>query len=202
MAAHPDLKPADAQKIVSWILSLNKPAAKSLPAVGAITPSAKDVEGGKMIQISATYTDKGGVGRKPLSGSDFAVVGSADLKPRMNIAKDKVRVMDMGANNIAIMEDGGWMAFDIDMQYVKEVEVSYGGQTGFKSQGYIIEVFKDEVTGAKVGEVGVTKMTPMAENSAVVKIPAGTRSKRMVIRLRKADAGESAVMAVTGIKLR
>jgi cytochrome c len=202
MAAHPDLKPADAQKIVSWILSLNKPAAKSLPAVGTITPSAKDVEGGKLMQISATYTDKGGAGRKPLSGSDFAVVGSPDLKPRMNSGKEKVQVMDMGANNIAIMEDGGWMAFDIDMQYLTEVEVTYGGQTAFKSQGYIIEIFKDEVTGTKVNEVAVTKMTPMAQNTAVIKIPAGTKSKKMVIRLRKADAGETAMMAVTGVKLR
>jgi hypothetical protein len=142
------------------------------------------------------------VGRKPLSGSDFALVGSADLKPRMNSAKEKVQVMDMGANNIAIMEDGGWMAFDIDMQYVNEVEVVYGGQTTFKSKGYIIEVYKDEVTGSKISEVGVTTMTPMAENVAVIKIPAGTKSKKMVIRLHKADAGESTMMAVTGIKLR
>jgi hypothetical protein len=36
----------------------------------------------------------------------------------------------------------------------------------------------------------------------VIKIPVGTKSKKMVIRLRKADAGESAMMAITGIKLR
>ncbi|HLO80652.1 MAG TPA: c-type cytochrome, partial [Chitinophagaceae bacterium] len=202
MAAHPDLKPADAQKIVTWIMSLNKPTEKSLPAQGSITPSDKDIEGGKLMQISATYTDKGGAGRKPLSGSDAAFVSSPVLKPKMNSAKEKVQIMDMGANNIAIMEDGGWLAFDIDMQYVKEVELAYGGQTAFKSQGYIIELFKDDVTGGKVGEVAVTKLTPMAQNTAVIKIPAGTRSKKMVIRLRKASSDESAMMAITGIKLR
>lgn len=73
MPAHPDLKPADAQKIVNWILSLNKPVAKSLPASGVITPSAKDVEGGKTIQITATYTDKG---KKPLTGVEVVYVGN------------------------------------------------------------------------------------------------------------------------------
>jgi glucose/arabinose dehydrogenase/cytochrome c551/c552 len=74
MPAHPDLKPADAQKIVSYILSLGKPQAKSLPAQGTITPTAKDIEGGKRMMITATYTDKGGQGRKPLSSSDAAVI--------------------------------------------------------------------------------------------------------------------------------
>lgn len=71
MPAHPDLKPADAQKIVSWILSLNKPMAKSLPATGSITPTAKEVEGGKTIQITATYTDKG---KKPLTGVEMVYI--------------------------------------------------------------------------------------------------------------------------------
>jgi hypothetical protein len=183
-------------------MSLNKPTQKSLPAVGTITPTEKDVAGDKMLQISATYTDKGGAAKKPLSGSDFAFVESSVFKPRMKSASEGVQVMDMGANNIAIFETGGWMAFDIDLQYVKEVVVVYGGQTAFKSSGYFVELLKDEVTGTKVSEVAVTKMIPMAENTAVIKIPPGTKSKKMVIRLRKASADETAMMAVTGIRLR
>lgn len=74
MPAHPDIKPADAQKIVSWVLSLAKPMQKSLPVSGSITPSDKEVAGGKTIQITATYTDKGGVKRKPLSGVDVLYI--------------------------------------------------------------------------------------------------------------------------------
>jgi cytochrome c len=200
MPAHPDLKAADAQKIVSWILSLNKPAEKSLPAQGNIVPAEGSV--GKLMQISATYTDKGGTGRKPLSGSDYAFLESPVLKPKMNTGKDKVQIMDMGANNIAVMEDGGWLAFDIDLQYVKEIEVSYGGQSAFKSQGYIIEIFKDDVTGTKVTEVAVKEIKPNAANTIAVKIPAGTKSKKMVVKLRKASADESTMMVVTGLTLK
>jgi cytochrome c len=71
MPAHPDIKPADANKIVSWILSLNKPQEKSLPISGSITPSSKDVEGGKTILITAAYTDKG---KKPLTGVESVYV--------------------------------------------------------------------------------------------------------------------------------
>jgi glucose/arabinose dehydrogenase/cytochrome c551/c552/type 1 glutamine amidotransferase len=78
MAAHPDLKPADADKIVAWIMSLNRPAQKSLPVEGSITPTEKDVQGGKLMQISATYLDKGGVNRKPLTGSNSVVIKSAE----------------------------------------------------------------------------------------------------------------------------
>jgi glucose/arabinose dehydrogenase/cytochrome c551/c552/type 1 glutamine amidotransferase len=200
MPAHPDLKSSDAQKIVSWILSLNKPAEKSLPAQGNITPTEGSV--GKLMQISATYTDKGGAGRKPLSSSDFAFLESPLLKPKMNTGKDKVQIMDVGANNIAIMEDGGWMAFDVDLQYVKEIEVSYGGQSAFKSQGYIIEIFKDDVTGTKVTEVAVKEMKPNAANTISLKVPAGIKSKKMVVKLRKASADETSMMVITGLTLK
>jgi len=47
---------------------------KSLPVSGSITPVDKDVTGGKTIQITATYTDKGGIKRKPLSGVDVLYI--------------------------------------------------------------------------------------------------------------------------------
>jgi cytochrome c551/c552 len=70
MAAHPDLKPQDAVKIVNWILSLKQDAEKSLPANGAITATEKEAKGGRLMQITATYTDKGSKKAKPLTGGD------------------------------------------------------------------------------------------------------------------------------------
>jgi hypothetical protein len=52
-------------------IKLNKPQEKSLPISGSITPSAKDVEGGKTILITAAYTDKG---KKPLTGVESVYV--------------------------------------------------------------------------------------------------------------------------------
>jgi hypothetical protein len=80
MAAHPDLKPADADKIVTWIMSLSKPEQKTLPAEGSVTPTEKDVQGGKLMQISATYLDKGGVNRKALTGSNSVIIKAPETK--------------------------------------------------------------------------------------------------------------------------
>lgn len=70
MSAHPDLKPQDAVKIVNWILSLKQDAEKSLPANGSVTATEKEAKGGRLMQITATYTDKGTKKAKPLTGGD------------------------------------------------------------------------------------------------------------------------------------
>ena len=70
MSAHPDLKPQDAVKIVNYILTLKPDATKSLPAIGSITATDKEAKGGRLMQITATYTDKGGKNAKPLTGGD------------------------------------------------------------------------------------------------------------------------------------
>ena len=70
MSAHPDLKPQDAVKIVNYILTLKPDATKSLPPNGSITATDKEAKGGRLMQITATYTDKGGKKAKPLTGGD------------------------------------------------------------------------------------------------------------------------------------
>jgi len=83
MAAHPDMKDAEARQIVHWIMSLadnqdGKP--KSLPATGTIV-AKKGGPGDKetVLRIHAQYTNSPGMGIKPLSGSktvDLKLKGS------------------------------------------------------------------------------------------------------------------------------
>lgn len=72
MAAHPNLKEADIKQILTWILSLkaeNKKA-QSLPASGSLAPGlGKPLEDNGWMYITAFYTDKGGPGIRPLSGT-------------------------------------------------------------------------------------------------------------------------------------
>jgi cytochrome c len=75
MPANPDLKSADANALVTYILSLKKDSKPSLPAKGSLdatlgkTPSPT----GALI-ISATYTDKGGDNIKPLTSANSLVL--------------------------------------------------------------------------------------------------------------------------------
>ena len=79
MAAHPDMKEAEARQIVRWIMSLADEQAgkrKSLPASGTIV-AKKSNEGDKetVLRIHAQYTNAPGMGIKPLTGSE-----TVDLK--------------------------------------------------------------------------------------------------------------------------
>ncbi len=60
MAAHPQLSKADAQEIVTYILSFSKPKPTPWPLTGSYTPKMPD--SGKtagVVVINASYTDKG-----------------------------------------------------------------------------------------------------------------------------------------------
>lgn len=201
MPAHPDLKPADANKIVNWILGLSKPQVKSLPAQGTITPSEKDVDGGKTMQITASYTDKGGAGRKPQTGVQAVFLGGPVLTANSIAEQQGINVMEFGGRQF-MMPTGasGWMAFRADLSGIKTLEFGYSGQGAIK-KGVKIEVFAEEVTGTKIGEVMVEKMVAMQDNRVSMAVPAGTKTKRFVVKLTKME-GEEATVVLTAILLK
>ena len=82
MAAHPNLPISDARQIISWVLSLadDSKKSKSLPATGTLDPTLnkKPTDNG-MLVISASYTDKGGAGIKPLMGNTSVALRNSKL---------------------------------------------------------------------------------------------------------------------------
>lgn len=201
MPAHPDLKTGDANKIVSWILGLSKPKAKSLPAQGSITPSEKDVEGGKTMQITASYTDKGGAGRKPQTGVEAVFLSGPVLTPASIVEKKDINVMEFGGRQFMVATGAsGWMSFQVDLGGVKTLEFGYSGQ-GKVSKGVRIEVFAEEVNGKKIGEVMIDKMVQMQDNRVSMTVPPGTNTNRIVVKLTKME-GEEATVVLTAINLK
>jgi cytochrome c551/c552 len=201
MPAHPDLKTGDANKIVSWILGLSKPKAKSLPAQGSITPSEKDVEGGKTMQITASYTDKGGAGRKPQTGVEAVFLTGPVLTPASIVEKKDINVMEFGGRQFMMATGAtGWMSFQVDLGGVKTLEFGYSGQ-GKVSKGVRIEVFAEEVNGKKIGEVMIDKMVQMQDNRVSMTVPPGTNTNRIVVKLTKME-GEEATVVLTVISLK
>ena len=77
MPANPDLKSADANALVTYILSLRNDAKPSMPAKGSIDPTlGKQPSPTGALVISATYTDQGGENIKPLTGANSLVLTS------------------------------------------------------------------------------------------------------------------------------
>jgi glucose/arabinose dehydrogenase/cytochrome c551/c552 len=203
MAAHPDLKPADAQKIVSWIMSLHaSSSAKTLAPEGTITPTENDVSGGKAMQISATYTDRGGPGIKSLTGGNVAIINSPVLSPGDNTKLDGVNVMGFGGRKFAIISGtSGVIEFgNVNLTGIKAIEINYASQSPL-TKGYIVEAYEGSVDGKKIGEVAIANTGAGQGGKAVIKAAGPLTGRGIVFRIRKADPAETVVMAVTGIRL-
>jgi glucose/arabinose dehydrogenase/cytochrome c551/c552 len=203
MAAHPDLKPADVQKIVTYIMSLGKSAtAKSLPPQGTVTPSAGDLSGGKLLQISASYTDRGGAKIKPLTGYNSIVLRSPQLGMQENKALDNMSVMEFGGNKYAILGQGatGWVEFEpLNLSPVKQVQIAYGMQDPLE-KGYTLELRADAPTGELLGTTEVAAGGKPGFNS--INMPfsfSGNKPRKLFLVVRRKE-GESKMMAVSTMK--
>ncbi|MET3114225.1 cytochrome c [Pedobacter sp. CG_S7] len=82
MPAHPSLKVDDAKKIIQWILSLSNEASKkkSLLPNGKILVKGDPKKQDAVFAMTATYTDSGNNGSKPLSGTRTVYLKNSLLK--------------------------------------------------------------------------------------------------------------------------
>jgi cytochrome c len=128
MAAHPNLAQEDIQKITGWILSLtaeDKALQKSLPVSGSITPESGQKPNSVLV-ISASYTDKGTGGSKPLTGNGYLVLKS---NYRLFNGREELKGFSKGAQGgsptLRLPDStNGWFAVDsIDLAGVRAVSV-------------------------------------------------------------------------------
>jgi len=203
MAAHPDLKPAEVQKIVSYILSLGKSGnEKSLPPQGTITPSASDLSGGKLMQISASYTDKGGAKIKPLTGYTNVVVRSPQLGIQENTGMDNMSAFDFGGVKYGVLGQGetGWASFEpLNLGPVKQVEIAYGLQDPLE-KGYHVELRADSPEGQVLGSVEVPAGGKAGVN--MIRMPfrfEGDKARKIFLVVRRTP-GESKIIAFSSLK--
>jgi len=203
MAAHPDLKPADAQKIVNWVMSLHATAmAKSLAPEGVIVPTEKDVSGGKDMQISATYTDKGGAGIKSLTGGNIAVIKSPILLAQNTTKLDGAETADYGGQKfISVNSNNATVEFgNADIKGISSMEVMYASQSPLV-EGYIIEAFEGITDGKKIGEVKISGNKPMAPSKGLMKLNGVAGGKPVVFKIKKVNPSEGTAVYITGFRL-
>lgn len=172
MPAHPNLPPADAQQIVSWILSLgNKTAVqKSLPANGAVVPAANQKPSSVMV-LSASYTDKGGNMIKALTGHTSATLRSNTLPFNGNEKVDGF-ISKKEGNAYAMYfpaTDGWFSTAAIDLTDVRLINLVCGwNDTLTKPIGF--EARLDAPTGKVLGK-GLTLPPKAGQQSGTIKVP-------------------------------
>jgi cytochrome c len=156
MPAHPNLSEGDARQIVSYIQSLSddKQKQKSLPAIGTLQPTLgkKPMDDGLLV-LSASYTDKGGPGRRPLMGS--ASVALQNSKLSMTAARILSGYAIMTYNNMPLMivpkGPGSFSLDSIDLSGIYAVELTAGWEKPPRF-GYAFELRLDSPGGRKIGE--------------------------------------------------
>ncbi|WP_119080678.1 ThuA domain-containing protein [Chitinophaga alhagiae] len=128
MAAHPDLSVPDAQKIVSWILSLAGSSGNTMPLKGSILPARQfQLVPRGAIALSAAYTDKGAEGILPLTGNAVLVLRDPTLPARSADASSADAANSKLGNMMVVhLKNRGWLKFSgISLENVKGIQIKY-----------------------------------------------------------------------------
>ena len=156
MPAHPTLTETDARQIVSWVLTLagGKIAQKSLPVKGTVSPTLnkKPMENGVLV-LSASYTDKGTAGTKPLMGNTAVVLRSSKMGGAEARHLNSYTTMTYGGRFLLMVPkaEGSFSLDSIDLTNINGAEITFGYDKPPKF-GYSFEVHLDGPAGKKIGE--------------------------------------------------
>jgi glucose/arabinose dehydrogenase/cytochrome c551/c552 len=158
MAAHPNISQSDLNQILQYIMGLsNKGQQKaSLPASGTIIPPPATKPNTSLV-LTASYTDKGGVNIKALTGTNSAVIGSSAVS---FTGKEKMKGFTTanynGVNYMLTPKTEGWFAVDsIDLTGVGSVNVMVGWQAP-PTYGFDYEIRLDGESGKVLGKASLT----------------------------------------------
>ncbi len=159
MPANPDLKTADAKRIVAYIMSLDgmDDQEPSLPARGSVSPTLDKaaVEDG-VFTLSASFTDRGGEdGVKPLSGAATHYLRSGRILMDEVSGMEGFANMDLDQGRILITDLGEQSHFyleNIDLRGIRSIQVHLGAQRAL-DVGYSIEARLGSPSGELIAQM-------------------------------------------------
>jgi cytochrome c len=150
------LPECDARQIVTWILSLkdDRVKQKSLPVAGTLKPTLDKAptENGVLV-LSASYTDKGGNGLKPLTGTTTVSLrnNKSGVAAARNLKGFALRSFN-GMQFLSVPKERASFSIDsIDLTGITSVELAAGGNQ-MPRYGYLFELRLDGPDGQKIGE--------------------------------------------------
>lgn len=207
MAAHPTLSNGEAKQIVEYIFSLagGEKHDPSLPVSGSVEPTVGgELKDRGVFYLTASYTDKGGAGIRPITGAANAELRNARWQAESFNKQDGVATVEINNMKLIIPTTNSWVSYrDLDLAEVDGIELTYYIQE-VPQHGYVVEAHIDDAAGQKLGEVtigpGAQKETPA---TAVIRFPAwtGNQKHNLVLVFKAVDAAEKAPVGLDIIKL-
>ncbi|WP_276502088.1 ThuA domain-containing protein [Terrimonas pollutisoli] len=172
MASHPNMSKSDLSEIVSYVLSLAKKESvkKSLPPAGNIIAAADKKPASTMV-ISASYTDKGGINSKALTGSSVFSLPSNTVafKPRQPM-KGFTSFHFNSTLYYIIPQQEGWFGLDsIDLTDVGSLSAIVGWQN-ITPADFELELHLDAPDGKLLGK-GKLSIPKKDKKGGLVNIP-------------------------------
>lgn len=156
MPAHPTLPEGDARQIVTWVLSLANTAQKqaSLPASGTVSPTLnkKPSDNGVLV-LSASYTDKGNNGNKPLIGTSSVALRSNKVPLAAARNLQGFTLQSFGGRSFFMVPKttASFSLDSIDLTNITGLVLTLA--TNASPQfGYSFELYLDSPNGKKIGE--------------------------------------------------
>lgn len=201
MAAHPNLAVGDAEKIVTWVLSLSSTSKEqSLPAKGTIIPSKYKLNDKGDLYIEASYTDKGGSGIKSLTGkTDTVLINPLVPADKAEILKG-FSVQNFNNNNIYLSTDDNPVVVlkKISLQDVSSIQIMYG-LIDTVIHGWKLELHEDSPTGKLLGESILGVKVPTKKPATSVTRISGIENANphdLYFVLHKVDAADKGGLAI------
>ncbi|MGB5554106.1 MAG: ThuA domain-containing protein [Flavobacteriaceae bacterium] len=210
MAAHPNISENETQQRVMYIRSLADAGTKqkSLPLEGTIVPKPSPTD--NALILTASYTDKGINGIRPLTGvQSVALQGSTVSFSPLTKAKKFSPVSFGGRNLLVVPGEEGWFALEnIDLKGVKAATLIIGFQEKPKSP-VNFELRLDSPDGEVIGKSSTLQPLPAAPGGfqagmipIVFEKPMDNVKAKALYFVHKPDASQPArdgVLAVTNV---
>jgi hypothetical protein len=166
------MKPSDVKQITTFILSLAaKAKTKSMPPVGTVNPvpPLKEKQN-TMFSLTASYTDVGSGGVKPLTGSKTVFLRNSNIDASEFRATTGFTAKDSSGNIFLVFPptDGSIKVRQIDLTGIKSVELD--GYGSGQQRSYRVEIRSGSANGNMMGQGVITFGANKKKASAVIPI--------------------------------
>lgn len=207
MSAHPNISNSEARQIVEYIFSLagGDKQEPSLPATGSVDPTmGKELKDRGVLYLMASYTDKGGKGIRPITGTAGAELRNPRFQAGSYAKADAAATVEINGKKLLIPTANSWASYrEMDLTDVTGLELTYFVQE-IPQYGYTVSVHLDSQNGQQLGTASIGAGAAAGKpNTATITFPAVNDGKKHVLYLvfKAADPAEKLPVGLDVVRL-
>ena len=159
MSAHPNITQTDAEKMVSYILSLSqkKSATKSMPLNGTYVMKIPEGDNGRGgVLLRAAYSDQGSGDIPSLASENFVFLRNSTLEPMQADFKKNTKVITTPRVNFSLVSKESFIGYrQLDFTGIKQINIYARARQRSGDLGATVEIRLDSPDGKLLGQIEV-----------------------------------------------